>query len=62
MIKEGDILGILDAGAYGMVMSSNYNCRLRPAEVLITLSGEDVLIRKRDNVEDLILHFPENTY
>jgi len=61
-IEEGDILGILDAGAYGMVMSSNYNCRLRPAEVLITSSGEAILIRKRDNIEDLLSQFPENTY
>lgn len=62
MIEEGDILGILDSGAYGMVMSSNYNCRLRPAEVLITTSGEDVLIRKREDIKDLLLQFPEKTY
>lgn len=61
-IEEGDILGILDSGAYGMVMSSNYNCRLRPAEVLITSNGEDVLIRKREVLEDLVLHFPKNAY
>jgi diaminopimelate decarboxylase len=59
VIEEGNILGILDAGAYGMVMSSNYNCRLRPAEVLITSGGEDVLIRKREDINDLVLHFPE---
>lgn len=58
-IKQGDILGILDSGAYGMVMSSNYNCRLLPAEVLITSEGEDILIRKRDNLEDLIRNFPD---
>ena len=57
LIKEGDVLGILDAGAYGMVMASNYNCRLRPAEVLITNSGEDVLIKKRETLDDLISHF-----
>jgi len=61
-IEEGDILGILDSGAYGMVMSSNYNCRLRPAEVLITSRGEDILIRKRELIEDLIIQFPENLY
>jgi diaminopimelate decarboxylase len=60
VIQEGDTLGILDAGAYGMVMSSNYNCRLRPAEVLITSSGDDVLIRKREEIKDLVLQFPEN--
>jgi diaminopimelate decarboxylase len=56
-IVEGDIIGILDAGAYGMVMGSNYNCRLQPAEVLIKSNGEDVLIRKRENFEDLIRNF-----
>jgi diaminopimelate decarboxylase len=61
VIAEGDILGILDSGAYGMVMSSNYNCRLRPAEVLITLSGDDVLIREREKLENLTLHFPERS-
>ncbi|MBP7736208.1 MAG: diaminopimelate decarboxylase [Spirochaetes bacterium] len=57
-LMEGDILGILDAGAYGMVMASNYNCRLRPAEVLITAGGDDVLIRSRDTLEDLARHYP----
>ena len=52
-VAEGDIVGVLDAGAYGMVMSSNYNCRLRPAEVLITEAGDPVLIRERDTFEDL---------
>ncbi|WP_317367228.1 diaminopimelate decarboxylase [uncultured Tyzzerella sp.] len=56
-LKEGDILGILDAGAYGNVMSSNYNNRLRPAEVLIRENGEVVLIRKRDTLDDIIKNF-----
>lgn len=56
-LKEGDILGILDAGAYGHVMSSNYNNRLRPAEVLIRENGEAVLIRKRDTLEDIMKNF-----
>ena len=56
-ILEGDILGILDAGAYGYVMSSNYNNRLRPAEVLIRENGEDQLIRKRESLKDLLRHF-----
>lgn len=56
-LKEGDILGILDAGAYGHVMSSNYNNRLRPAEVLIRENGEVVLIRKRDTLEDIVKNF-----
>lgn len=50
---EGDIIGVMDAGAYGYSMSSNYNCRLRPAEVLIGIDGKDSLIRKRDTFEDL---------
>jgi len=54
--KEGDILAILDAGAYGFTMSSNYNCRLRPAEVLIQEDGQARLIRKRDSLEDLLQH------
>lgn len=53
-IFEGDLLGVLDAGAYGYSMSSNYNLRLKPAEVLIRESGETVLIRKRDTLEDLM--------
>lgn len=56
-LKEGDVLGILDAGAYGHVMSSNYNNRLRPAEVLIRENGQDILIRKRDTLEDIIKNF-----
>ncbi len=51
-IEEGDLLGVLDAGAYGYVMSSNYNNRLRPAEVLLR-NGSHVLIRERDTIEDL---------
>ena len=57
-IIEGDIVGILDAGAYGMVMSSNYNCRLRPAEILINKDGKDILIRRREELGDLIRDFP----
>ncbi len=53
-IQEGDIIGVLDAGAYGQVMSSNYNNRLRPAEVMIRENGETVLIRRRDTLEDVI--------
>ncbi len=60
MISEGDILCVLDAGAYGYSMCSNYNNRLRPAEVLIGLNGEPRLIRRRDTLEDLIAGFPEN--
>ncbi|BBD08602.1 diaminopimelate decarboxylase [Desulfovibrio ferrophilus] len=51
---ENDILAVLDAGAYGYVMSSNYNCRLRPAEVLIQSDGQPRLIRRADTLEDLL--------
>lgn len=56
-VAEGDILGIMDAGAYGYCMSSNYNNRLRPAEVLIKADGNAVLIRKRESLEDLMRGF-----
>lgn len=52
-VAEGDLLGILDAGAYGMVLASNYNTRPRVAEVLV--SGKSVkVIRKREKVSDLL--------
>ncbi|MCB0737626.1 MAG: diaminopimelate decarboxylase [Bacteroidetes bacterium] len=52
-VREGDILAIHNAGAYGFMMSSNYNSRVRPAEVLIH-NGEAHLIRKRETLDDLI--------
>jgi len=52
-VKEGDILAFKNAGAYGFSMASNYNSRLRPAEVLI-YEGKAHLIRKREQFEDLI--------
>lgn len=54
-VKEGDLLVIKNAGAYGYSMSSNYNSRLRPAEVLIW-EGKSLLIRRREEFEDLIRH------
>jgi diaminopimelate decarboxylase len=56
-VQQGDILGVMDAGAYGYSMSSNYNNRLRPAEVMIGLDGRDKLIRRRDTFEDLLRGF-----
>lgn len=56
-IFEEDILGILDCGAYGYVMSSNYNNRLRPAEILIKENSQLQLIRRRDTFEDLLRNF-----
>ena len=52
-VKAGDLLVIKNAGAYGYSMASNYNSRLRPAEVLIW-EGKALLIRKREEFEDLI--------
>lgn len=51
-IKEGDTLCFLNAGAYCFAMASNYNSRLRPAEVMIH-KGKDYLIRRREELEDL---------
>lgn len=53
-VKEGDILAIMDAGAYGYSMCSNYNLRLKPAEVLLTSDENERLIRRRDTLEDLV--------
>jgi diaminopimelate decarboxylase len=51
--NEGDLLAILDAGAYGMVLASNYNTRPRPPEVLV--DGKSVkLIRRRETMDDLL--------
>ena len=52
-VREGDILAFRNAGAYGYSMSSNYNSRLRPAEVLI-YNGEAKLIRERQTFDDLV--------
>ena len=57
MTKEHDVVVVLDAGAYGFSMSSNYNNRLRPAEVLIKSDGSDVLIRRRETFDDLMRCF-----
>ena len=50
---EGDYLLFKNAGAYCYAMSSNYNSRFRPAEVLVH-NGKDHLIRRRENMEDLL--------
>jgi diaminopimelate decarboxylase len=52
-VREGDILVLHNAGAYGYMMSSNYNSRFRPAEVLI-YKGKALLIRRRENLDDLM--------
>ncbi len=52
-VREGDILCFRNAGAYGFTMSSNYNARFRPAEVML-YNGQAHLIRQRETFEDLI--------
>lgn len=53
LLKRGDLLAVFSAGAYGMAMSSNYNARVRAAEVLVT--GDTFrLIRRRETYEDLV--------
>ncbi|MCF6348537.1 MAG: diaminopimelate decarboxylase [Flavobacteriaceae bacterium] len=52
-ITEGDVLCFNNAGAYCFSMSSNYNSRYRPAEVLVK-NGKDYLIRQRETIEDLL--------
>ncbi|HBH25387.1 MAG TPA: diaminopimelate decarboxylase [Cytophagales bacterium] len=52
-IREGDILAMKNAGAYCFAMSSNYNSRFKPAEALI-YNGKAQLIRKREEMEDLL--------
>ena len=52
-VREGDVLCLHNAGAYGFSMSSQYNGRLRPAEVLIE-NGQARLIRKRESLADLL--------
>jgi diaminopimelate decarboxylase len=52
-VREGDYLVFYNAGAYGFEMSSNFNSRFKPAEVLVK-DGKANLIRKRDQFEDLL--------
>ncbi|HKK61235.1 MAG TPA: diaminopimelate decarboxylase [Bacteroidales bacterium] len=52
-ISEGDYLLFQNAGAYCFSMASNYNSRLRPAEVMVH-QGKDILIRQRENFDDLL--------
>ena len=51
MVSSGDVLAVLDAGAYGMALASNYNTRPRPAEVLVDRRSAK-LIRRRESVTD----------
>lgn len=52
-VQAGDLIALLDAGAYGMAQASNYNSRMRPAEVLV--EGKKArLIRRRETMADLM--------
>ncbi len=52
-VKRGDLLAVMSAGAYGFVMSSNYNTRPRPAEVLVE-GDKFFLVRRRETLEDIL--------
>ncbi|MGQ9569451.1 MAG: diaminopimelate decarboxylase [Thermodesulfovibrionales bacterium] len=52
-VRQGEYLAVMGAGAYGFSMSSNYNCRLRAAEVMVK-EGEYFLIRQRETFIDLL--------
>ena len=52
-LKEGDLVALMSAGAYGFVMASNYNSRPLPAEVLVN-GKRSSLIRRRQTMEDLV--------
>jgi len=52
-VEPGDLLALLDAGAYGMTQASNYNTRMRPAEVLVE-GNSARLIRRRETIEDIL--------
>lgn len=53
---EGDVLALADAGAYGMVMASQYNRRRLPAEVLVAQDGSTKLIRRRESIQEVLEH------
>ena len=52
-VKRGDLLAVMSAGAYGFVMSSNYNSRPRPPEVLVK-GDEFFVVRRRETIEDIL--------
>lgn len=54
VLQRGDLIGVMNAGAYGYSMCSNYNGRLRPAEVLLS-NGTVRLIRHRDTIESMLI-------
>ena len=52
-VRQGDLLAVMSAGAYGFTMSSNYNSRRRVAEVLVD-GGRYHVVRRRESMEDLV--------
>ena len=52
-VREGDVLAFQNAGAYGWMMSSSYNSRMRPAEILVH-KGAAHIIRRRETLDDLL--------
>jgi len=52
-VAEGKLLAVFDVGAYGFSMSSNYNARPRPPEVLVD-GKRHALVRRRETYEDLV--------
>lgn len=54
-VREGDVLALKNAGAYGFSMASNYNSRPKPAEIMV-INGEAKLIREREQMDDLLKH------
>lgn len=54
IIKTGDLIAVLDTGAYGYSMSYPYNLRTRPCEILVTSEGKIEVIRRRETFEDLM--------
>ena len=53
-IRKGDVICLMNAGAYGFTMASNYNSRPRPAEVLVAKDGTATLIRRAETFDDLL--------
>jgi len=53
-LRAGDLIVLLDAGAYGMSLASHYNSRVKPAEVLVS-GGAARLVRRRETLEDLMV-------
>jgi len=60
VLGRGDKLAVLTAGAYGYTLSSNYNTRLRPVEVLVA-GSEFHIIRPRETLERLVAGLPAKT-